>query len=333
MFQTDELKENSVRTLPVEIRTSSFYAPGKIFLAIFLSVSYLLLSKFLIGYKKDQLFLVLLFNALYFYRPATRRLILGFSIFIIYWIIFDYMKAFPNYGFSEVNIASLYHFEKEWFGISVGNEIVTPNEYFSYYSTTFLDILSGIFYLCWVPVPLIFAGMMFFKNRRLFFQFSLTFLLTNFLGFIGYYMYPAAPPWYVANYGFDFIAHTPGNTAGLARFDNLLGISIFEGLYSKSSNVFAAMPSLHAAYMLIVVFYSARNGYKWLTGVFALITLGIWFTAVYSNHHYVIDVIAGILTALTGIFLYQLFAKRTQAGRELESWLMKITAHKPLKRF
>ncbi len=93
--------------------------------------------------------------------------------------------------------------------------------------------------------------------------FSLTFLFVNLLGFIGYYVYPAAPPWYIQLHAGEspipFIAHTPGNTAGLHRFDAFFNVGIFNGLYSKSSNVFAAMPSLHSAYPLIVFYYGLKN--------------------------------------------------------------------------
>ena len=152
----------------------------------------------------------------------------------------------------------------------------------------FIDILCGIFYLCWVPVPLIFAGILFFRNKSLFFQFSLTFFLVNLIGFAGYYIYPAAPPWYVAQKGFHFIASTPGNTAGLGRFDAYFGTNIFAGIYSKSSNVFAAMPSLHASYMLIVLYYGIKGKMKWFNLLFALIMLGIWFSAIYTGHHYIL---------------------------------------------
>jgi membrane-associated phospholipid phosphatase len=33
--------------------------------------------------------------------------------------------------------------------------------------------------------------------------------------------------------------------------------------------------------------------------------LGIWFTAVYSAHHYIIDAILGAGCALLGIFLFE----------------------------
>src|SRR5206468_9223278 len=111
-------------------------------------------------------------------------------------------------------------------------------------------------------------------------------LFVNLIGFVGYYVYPAAPPWYVQQYGFQFQAHTPGNTAGLARFDNYFHAGIFHALYAKSSNVFAAMPSLHSAYNLIVLYYGIKNRLGIINVLFAIIAAGIWFAAVYSSHHY-----------------------------------------------
>jgi len=77
-----------------------------------ISAGYLLLSFFLVGFKTDQLVLIAIFNLLFFLSPITRKFITGFSIFIVYWIIFDYMKAFPNYAYNTVHIADLYNFEK-----------------------------------------------------------------------------------------------------------------------------------------------------------------------------------------------------------------------------
>src|SRR6202007_1593795 len=107
----------------------------------------------------------------------------------------DYMKAFPNYRYNTVHIESLYHAEKELFGIHSASTVLTPNEYWFIHRQTFLDILAGFFYLCWVPVPLAFAGYLFFKDRTAFLHFALTFLLVNLIGFALYYIYPAAPPW------------------------------------------------------------------------------------------------------------------------------------------
>jgi hypothetical protein len=269
------------------------------------SALYLILSAWLIGYKTDQLFLVLLFNSLFYLSGPTRRFILGFSVFIVFWIIFDFMKAFPNFRYNTVHIESIYQAEKNAFGIKTASgAIITPNEYWQSRTSPVLDIMAGLFYLCWIPLPLAFGGYLFYKDRSAFFRFALTFLLVNLLGFVIYYVYPAAPPWYVQHYGFGFNPHTPGNTAGLGRFDQLLHVTVFSSLYAKSSNVFAAMPSLHASYPLIVLYYGIKTRQRWGNLLFAVIMVGIWFAAVYSSHHYVLDVLAGITCGLTGISLF-----------------------------
>ena len=137
-------------------------------------------------------------------------------------------------------------------------------------------------------------------------RFAMVFLFVNLIGFAGYYIHPAAPPWYAINYGMEAILNTPGNVAGLGRFDELTGLSVFQSIYGRNANVFAAVPSLHAAYMVIPLYYAiVRKSSKMLIALFAIILVGIWCTAVYSSHHYIIDVLLGIFCALLGIFVFE----------------------------
>jgi hypothetical protein len=288
---------------------------------VFAAAAYLLVSYLLVGFKTDQLFLVGIFFTLYFSSVGTRKFVLGFSIFIVYWIIFDYMKAFPNYKYNEVHIAGLYNLEKHFFGISHAGHLITPNEYWRLHGATFLDILTGLFYLCWIPVPLGFAAYLFYTRRRQFLYFSLTFVLVNLLGFVVYYTYPAAPPWYIQYHGFQFYRATAGNTAGLMKFDAYFNINLFKSIYAKGSNVFAAMPSLHSSYPLIVVYYGLKNRLGWGNLFFITVTVGIWFSAVYTSHHYLLDVLAGILTAAIGIVLFNfIIAKSALINRWLDRY-------------
>jgi hypothetical protein len=272
------------------------------------SIAYLILSYFLIGFKSDQIVLIFIFNSLYYASAFSRKFILGFAIFIVYWIIFDYMKAIPNYRFNEVRISELHNLEKSIFSIQDGAASFTPNDYFARHHTTLIDVISGFFYLMWIPVPLAFAAFLFFRNRLQFLYFSLTFVLVNLIGFVIYYVYPAAPPWYYQLHGNTFIFGTPGNTGGLSRFDSYFNTPVFASIYSKSSNVFAAMPSLHSSYPVIVLYYGLRNKLGLFNIFFIIVMLGIWFTAIYTSHHYVLDVIAGICCAIVGILLFNFLA-------------------------
>ena len=285
-------------------KVSYLYSPRSIFPAAGFTILYLAISFLLIGFKTDQLWLAIFFNIFYFLSESTRKFIIGFSIFIVYWIIFDYMKAVPNYKFNQVHIIDLYNAEKSLFGIHTNGITITANEYWNANHSTVLDVLTGVFYLCWIPVPLAFAAWLFFKNKILFLQFSLSFVFINLIGFVIYYLYPAAPPWYLQQYGGHFLQGTPGNTAGLSRFDAFFNVSVFKNLYAKSSNVFAAMPSLHSSYPLLVLYYGIRNKAGLINIIFATVMIGIWFAAVYTSHHYILDVLAGIICAAAGIFLF-----------------------------
>lgn len=286
--------------------TAAAYPRGKQWqVPLLVSAIYLAGSALLVGFKVDQLFLAVLFSVGWLANTSTRRWVLGFAVFMVYWVLFDWMKALPNYLVNPVHIGDLHTAELRWFGVGEGADRITLNSWFAARTAPSLDLLAGLFYLCWVPVPLAFAAYLFTKDTDAFLRFALTFLTVNLLGFVVYYLYPAAPPWYVAQYGLEFDAATPGNTAGLIRFDELVGIPLFTGMYSKSSNVFAAMPSLHAAYLVTVVHAAWRFGLRRFAGIAALLMLGIWWAAVYSGHHYVLDVLAGIACAIVAILLFR----------------------------
>lgn len=164
------------------------------------------------------------------------------------------------------------------------------------------------------PVPLGFAIYLYLKGKReMYLRFSLAFLFVNLVGFVGYYIHPAAPPWYVLEHGFTPVLNTPGSVAGLGRFDTLVGAPVFHSIYCNNSNVFAAVPSLHAAYMLVATIYAIiSRQHKLCIGIFAFICMGIWWTAVYSTHHYIIDVLLGILTTIVTLLILERLLLRTE---------------------
>lgn len=266
------------------------------------------LTAIFVGYRPEHNLMFGLFLVLFFASDFTRKLAVALIPFIVFGLSYDWMRVYPNYMVNPIDVEELYNLEKKWFGFESGGQILIPNEYFAIHYNSVMDFFAGIFYLTWVPVPIAFGIYLYFKKqRKIYLQFALVFLFVNLIGFAGYYIHPAAPPWYAMKYGFEPILNTPGNTAGLGRFDALLGVSIFDSIYGRNANVFAAVPSLHSAYMVVALFYAIKNR----SNLAILITLtilmfGIWFTAVYSYHHYIIDVLLGIFCAALGIALFEL---------------------------
>lgn len=280
---------------------------GEVRLVLGLSAAFLLFQALVVGLLPAHVLMVVLFNLLFFAHPYTRKLAVALIPFILFEICYDWMRLYPNYKVNPVDIRGLYEAELSLFGVASEGTTMIPGEYFSLHHTTLADFLAGCFYLCWVPLPIGFGLWLFFRGeRRMYLHFALAFLFVNLVGFCGYYIHPAAPPWYALNYGFTPDFTTPGNVAGLARFDSLVGVPVFNSIYVNNSNIFAAVPSLHAAYMLVATIYAVLSRRSWaLTAVMAVVTIGIWWTAVYSCHHYIIDVLLGIATGFVGVWLFE----------------------------
>lgn len=277
-------------------------------IVVILLAAFLVLTGIFIGLRTEHFLISALFLILFFAGVPTRKLAVALLPFIVFAVSYDWMRVYPNYEVNPIDVKGLYEAEKSLFGITLadGSRLI-PCEFFAQHHCAFADFMAGIFYLCWVPVPIAFGIYLYLKGKRdLYLRFSMVFLLVNLIGFAGYYIHPAAPPWYAMNYGFEPVLNTPGNTAGLARFDQLLGITVFEGIYGRNANVFAAVPSLHAAYMVVALAYACIGRCaKGVRILFAFIMVGIWWTAVYSGHHYLIDVLLGITCALLGVLLFE----------------------------
>ncbi|MCM1163150.1 MAG: phosphatase PAP2 family protein [Muribaculaceae bacterium] len=290
-------------------------------------VLWLAVTAAFVGFRPEHLYLAIFLGGMLFVAATTRKLVVALLPFIVFGISYDWMNILPNYEVNPVDIVGLYEAEKGLFGISVEGLTLTPNEWWALHQSTILDFMAGCFYLCWVPVPIMFGLWLYFDRQySIYLQFAIAFLLVNLLGFALYYVHPAAPPWYVDSYGFTFIPGTHGETAGLGRWDTMTGLGIFDVLYSRNSNVFAAFPSLHAAYMLVAFIYSLQARCSWwLKALFAFICLGIWFTAVYTSHHYIIDIIAGICVSLIGCAIVTALSRLKPAQRFLNAYTRYIS--------
>ena len=257
--------------------------------------------------------LIIIWAILVAVKP-TRKFALALTPWLVFACSYDGMRLLPNYEVNPIDTRGIYEAEKSLFGIGTAAGTLIPGEWFNLHNCAFADFMAGFFYLCWVPVPLGFAIYLYLKGKReMYLRFSLAFLFVNLVGFVGYYIHPAAPPWYVIEHGFTPVLNTPGSVAGLGRFDSLVGAPVFHSIYCNNSNVFAAVPSLHAAYMLVATIYaviSRQN--KLCIGIFAFICMGIWWTAVYSTHHYIIDVLLGILTTIVALLILECLLLRAE---------------------
>jgi membrane-associated phospholipid phosphatase len=254
------------------------------------------------GLRIDHVFVGLL-GFLDLYNQKTRQFLREFFPFIATGAIYDSMRYFYWPGIAgRVRVAGPYLLERSWFG--AGGE--TPNEWFAAHHWPALDLACGFAYLVYVGEYLALAFLLFFRRRSETLRtLALAFLVVNLLGFATYFIYPVAPPWYIAEYGLGpaRIDIHPA-AAAASRFDQLLGTHFFDEMYGRGVDVYGAYPSLHVAYPLIAVWAAFRERVlRWARGPTIAFFLLMCLSAVYLQHHYVIDVLLGVTYALATLAL------------------------------
>jgi len=266
-----------------------------------LGFAYIGLVAALGGLRPDHVLIGLL-GLLDLYNERTRLFLRQFLPFIATGVIFDSMRYFYWPAIEgRVHVAGPYLFERRWFGIGG----LTPNEWLDAHRSAVLDLACGFAYLVFVGEYLAIAFLLFFRGRLDALRtFALCFLLVNLLGFLTYYVYPVAPPWYVATHGFGPVqVDAAANPAALARWDALTGIPYFQSFYAHATDVFGAMPSMHCAYPMLLLLYAfelRRPGLVLALGAFEVL---MCFSAVYLQHHYVSDVLVGIAFAVVAYWI------------------------------
>jgi inositol phosphorylceramide synthase catalytic subunit len=244
--------------------------------------------------------------------PSSRRFALLLMPMALVGILYDVQKVFVIE--MPVHVAGPYLFEKAILGIPTAAGRVTPNEIFLGWHTDWLDVLTAFPYLTYIFEAIALFIYFFVKDKERCWKFGWVFFAVNIAGMLTTTLLPVAPPWYVTEHGLGpAIRGVVGHPAAALRFDALTGTHVFATLYARESEVFGAIPSLHAAYPLLVAL--ALNRETWLRrlawGYCALMA----FAAVYLQHHYVIDVAIGLAYAAAGHIVVGWLLRRRPVGR------------------
>lgn len=264
-----------------------------------------LLAYFVINPPRlEHLALIGLFVALLYATDATRDLAVSLLPAGLFALTYDLLGLFAERSYSEVIVEPVYRAEAALFGwLAPEAGALGPVDYFVDHHHLSLDVMAGLLYSTHVPAALLFGVYLWWRCRqdnseegdRRVHPFMWGYLLMNLIGFGIWICFPVAPPWYVEQYGFaPPSGPIPGDPAALERVDLLLGYEHFESIYEQATYVFGAFPSMHVAPGVWIALWACRPSMRVLAVAYACL---MSFFAVYLNHHYIIDVLAGALLA------------------------------------
>lgn len=139
--------------------------------------------------------------------------------------------------------------------------------------------------------------------------------------------FPTAPPWYYIKHGEQAANYSmPGDPAILARLDERYNMQLYHNMYAKGGKVvFGAWPSLHAAWPYLIARFPSHFPYL-LSRALWLYAVLVWWAAIYLRHHYLADVVGGILYAELALRL-AMFVIRSLADDRLAEYLPASKSH------
>jgi len=308
----------------------------KIYILVGILIYFVLINQ-VIHLRPDHVFFALVIFSFVLGKQRAKRFLIDWLPFIGFWFAYDMMRGIADTVRGTINVAPPYRWELVCFqyvpGLTVPPFDIQPMRFHPLWQPfkATVDSICGFFYLLHFVAPIV-LGWIFWhttNDRPRFYKLVYTLALLNVMALTTFMLYPAAPPWYVYNYG--FVQPEPsssfwGTSAGnLIDVDRLFGVNLFTTLWdSFNSNHFAAIPSLHGAYPLVLVFFAYQKFQRGL-GWLLLYPLAVWFAAVYLNQHYVIDLIIGALyipvayVIATHVLYPKLFARFVDPAEQVKA--------------
>ena len=168
--------------------------------------------------------------------------------------------------------------------------VVLQEHYYRLMHVHWYDYATWAVYSTHFLVTVVVAAVLWRVNRERFRRFRTRVATLAFAAIAFFAVYPTVPPWLAGQeYLIPWVRRVP------LHVSRHLGVHPVATLFERGShfaNLVAAVPSLHAAYpmLLLIFFWSSGWPARILLGTY---TLAMGLAVVYSGEHYVFDVLAG----------------------------------------
>ena len=164
------------------------------------------------------------------------------------------------------------------------------------------DYASWGVYVSYFVATYLVAGLLWFLARDRFRRYVGCVALLAGMAYATFALFPAAPPWLASRSG--ELEYTTRLIGPISAHIPFLSLS-FEGLFERGweyANPVAAVPSLHAAYTLLVTLFLWRAT-RWGRPLLALYPAAMAFALVYTAEHYLVDILLGWTYTLLAIWV------------------------------
>ncbi len=282
--------------------------------AVFVIASLAIFVLFGIPIQRDVLAIWLLLGLLCFslsdLRGYARGVVLEWLPFIGLLVAYDSLRGSAGHLFG---VHYLPQIQADHWLFGGNTPTVTLQHWLWHGHVVFYDVIVWAVYLTHFFATPVLAAVLWKIDRQRFRTFVVYVATLSFAGLATYALYPAAPPWMAAQ------SHLISPVTRIVpQVWQALGLhtagSVIEGGYAYANNV-AAVPSLHAAFSLLVAITLWPRKHKWLRPLVALYPLAMAFALIYGAEHYFADIALGWLYTLAALAAGKLLMRWWAARR------------------
>jgi len=214
-----------------------------------------------------------------------------------------------------VNYHSMIDFDKFVFGGEVPTEWLQDHLYRPG-AVMWWDVLFTFVYTSYFIVPFALAGYYWARDRPAFQRFTRRFVTLCLAGLATYIAFPAAPPWLAGEMGLIEEVH---RSTGKGWEVISLGTASLFSKGQASSNLVAAVPSLHTAIVTLVALFLWGRVRKQFRPLLLVYPLLMGLTLMATGEHYFFDVFLGWIYAGVVMAAWSLWERRREASVPAEA--------------
>ena len=268
--------------------------------------------------SRDLLFSWLLLGMLAFtatdFRNRLPRLVVDWAPLIAILLVYDILRGYADGLVFHAHELPQIRLETWLFGQPVPTVWLQEHLWHGANHLHWWDYVAWFVYLTHFLATLICAAVLWVFAYDRFSRYATMVCGLALVGFSTYVLYPAAPPWLAARNGdlgeSNRIVPIAWKHIPVGHFN-----ALFEHGVRYANNV-AAMPSLHAAYAMLISLFLWKVVPRWVRPLLAIYPVAMSVALVYAGEHYVVDCIAGCAYAtVVFVVVNRVFDRRAERIR------------------
>ena len=245
--------------------------------------------------SRDRLLMWILLGLLAFsttnVRGWVRSVVLEWLPFAVILWAYDLLRGQADGLLFSTHVTPQIDVEKFLFAGTVPTVWLQDHLWHGPFEVRWYDYATWLVYVSYFLGTYLVAAVLWLVARPLFRRYVVLVSALAMMGFSTYALFPAAPPWMASEFG----AIDP-TTRSIGVIWSHIPIAHFDTLFEKGSeyaNAVAAVPSLHAAYTLLITLFLWRFAPWWGRILLAAYPWAMAFALVYTSEHYFVDILLG----------------------------------------